>query len=63
MRELDEPSRGIRNLGVMTDIAITAIAVARGFGADRRGLQNKRRRPRPHIEHDLIRSMDQGNTW
>jgi photosystem II stability/assembly factor-like uncharacterized protein len=27
------------------------------------GLQNKRRRPRPHIEHDLIRSTDQGNTW
>lgn len=54
----------IRNLGVMTDIAITAIAVRPGDSAlIVAGLQNKRRRPRPHIEHDLIRSTDQGNTW
>lgn len=54
----------IRNLGVMTDIAITAIAVRPGDSQlIIAGLQNKRRRPRPHTEHDLIRSSDQGNSW
>jgi hypothetical protein len=52
------------SLGVFTDPSVSAIAVQPGDSSVAvAAFQCHRRRPRPHTEHDIIRSLDQGNTW
>ena len=52
------------SLGVFTNPGVSGIAVRPGDSSVVvAGFQCDRRRPRPHTEHDIIRSTDEGTTW